>query len=110
MKGWVGDGLTGVKIHELLGRRGVVVPERTVQRYVRNNCGRRRGQAVTVRVADGEPRDELQGDFGRMGHLEVDGRRRVVWALIFTASYSRHCFVWLSHRQTIGRYDLSIYT
>ena len=55
----------------------------------------------TVRVADGEPGDELQVDFGRMGHLEVDGRRRVVWALIFTASFSRHCFVWLSHRQTI---------
>ena len=29
------------------------------------------------------------------------GRRRVVWALIFTACYSRHCFVWLTHRQTI---------
>jgi hypothetical protein len=28
------------------------------------------------------------------------GRRRVVWALIFTACYSRHCFVWLTHRQT----------
>ncbi len=53
VKGWVDDGLTGVKIHELLGRHGVVVPERTVQRYVRNNCGRRRGRAVTVRVADG---------------------------------------------------------
>lgn len=36
-----------------------------------------------------------------MGHLDVDGRRRVVWVLIFTASFSRHCFVWLSHRQTI---------
>lgn len=28
------------------------------------------------------------------------GRRRVVHALIFTACYSRHCFVWLSFRQT----------
>jgi hypothetical protein len=55
-----------------------------------------------VRVADGEPGDELQVDFGRMGHLDVDGRRRVVWALIFTACFSRHCFVWLSHRQTLG--------
>src|SRR4029453_15409053 len=26
--------------------------------------------------------------------------RRVVQALIFTACYSRHCFVWLTHRQT----------
>jgi hypothetical protein len=28
------------------------------------------------------------------------GRRRVVQALIFTACYSRHCFVWLTFRQT----------
>jgi hypothetical protein len=75
---------------------------RTVQRYVRDECGRRRGRGSTVRVADGEPGDELQVDFGRMGYLDVDGRRRVVWALVFTACYSRHCFVWLSHRQTLG--------
>ena len=99
--GWVEVGLTAVRIHELLARRGTVVPLRTVQRYVREVCGRRRGQGPTVRVADGEPGDELQVDFGRMGHLEVDGRRRVVWALIFTACYSRHCFVWLSHRQRL---------
>jgi hypothetical protein len=36
-----------------------------------------------------------------MGFLVEGGRRRVVWALIFTACYSRHCFVWLTHRQTI---------
>jgi transposase len=101
VKEWVTDELTGVKIHELLGRRGVVVPLRTVQRYVRDECGRHRGRGPTVRIADGEPGDELQVDFGRMGHLDVDGRRRVVWALIFTAVYSRHCFVWLSHRQTL---------
>jgi transposase len=100
--GWVAEGLTAVKIHELLGRRGVVVALRTVQRYVRDECGRRRGRGSTVRVADGEPGDELQVDFGRMGYLDVDGRRRVVWALVFTACYSRHCFVWLSHRQTLG--------
>ena len=54
----------------------------------------------TVRVADGEPGDELQVDFGRMGLLADNGRRRVVWALILTACYSRHTFVWLTFRQT----------
>lgn len=101
VSGWVSDGLTAVKIHELLERRGTRVPLRTVQRYVAEVCGRRRGQGATVRVADGEPGGELQVDFGRMGQLDVDGRRRVVWALIFTACYSRHTFVWLSLRQRI---------
>jgi hypothetical protein len=42
--GWVADDLTGVKIHELLGRQGVAVPLRTVQRYVLEVCGRSRGR------------------------------------------------------------------
>ena len=29
------------------------------------------------------------------------GRRRVVWALIFTACFSRHCFVWLTYQQRL---------
>jgi len=102
VKAWVGDDLTAVKIHELLERRGVIVPLRTVQRYVLEVCGRSRGRGPTVRVADGEPGDELQIDFGRMGFIfdPASGRRRTVYALIFTACYSRHCFVWLSFRQT----------
>ena len=100
---WVEDDLTAVKMTELLARRGVEIPERTVQRYVAQVCGRTRGRGLTVRVADGAPGDELQIDFGRMGLLfDPDtGRDRVVQALIFTAVFSRHCFVWLTFRQTI---------
>jgi transposase len=99
---WVDDDLTGIKICELLERRGVRVPSRTVQRYIAEVLGRRRGRGSTVRVADGEPGDELQVDFGRMGLVfdPATGRDRVVHALIFTAVFSRHCFVWLTHRQT----------
>ena len=99
---WVADDLTGVKITELLERRGVVVPSRTTQRYVAEVLGRCRGRGPTVRVNDGEPGDELQVDFGRMGLIfdPAAGRDRVVHALIFTAGFSRHCFIWLTHRQT----------
>ena len=86
------DDLTAVKMHELLEREGVGVPLRTVQRYVAESCGRTLGQGPTVRVADGEPGDECQVDFGRM-ELVFDpatGRHRVTHALIFTACYSRH--------------------
>ena len=104
LKGWlVDEHLTVVKVHELLGRQGIEVPQRTVHRYALEVLGvGRSARGVTVRVADGEPGVELQVDFGKMGLIfdSVAGRRRVCWALIFTACYSRHCFVWLSFSQT----------
>jgi hypothetical protein len=105
LKVWlVDEKLTAVKAGELLARRGVVVPERTLHRYALEVLGvGRSARGVTVRVADGEPGLELQVDFGRMGLVfdSVTGRRRVCWALVFTACYSRHCFVWLSFNQTL---------
>jgi len=104
LKTWlVTEGLTAVKAHELLGRRGVVVPERTLHRYALEVLGvGRSARTTTVRVADGEPGGELQVDFGKMGLVPDPeaGRCRVCQALIFTACYSRHCFVWLTFTQT----------
>jgi hypothetical protein len=104
LKVWlVDDGLTVVKAGELLARRGTVVPERTLHRYALEVLGvGRSARGTTVRVADGEPGAELQIDFGKMGLIDDpgSGRRRVVQALIFTACFSRHCFVWLSFTQT----------
>jgi hypothetical protein len=104
LKAWLVDQhLTAVKVTELLERKGVVVPERTVQRYALGVLGvGRSARARTLRVADGEPSSELQVDFGKMGLVAdpASGRKRVCWALIFTACYSRHGFVWLSFRQT----------
>jgi transposase len=104
VKGWlVDDKLTIVKARELLAREGVVVPERTLHRYASEELGvSRTSRGVTVRVADGEPGGELQVDFGRLGLIPDGdpGKRRVVHALIFTAAFSRHMFVWLTFRQT----------
>jgi transposase len=102
LKAKLDAGLRLTKVHELLGRRGVRVPYRTLHRF----CAAELefgGQRKTVRVADGEPGKELQVDFGRMGLLAEgpEGRRRQCWALIFTACYSRHQFCWLSFRQTL---------
>ncbi len=95
--------LTVVKAHDLLGRQGVDVPQRTLHRYALEVLGvGRSARDATVRVADGEPGGECQVDFGQMGLIadpDAD-RRRVCHALIFTAAYSRHCFVWLSFTQT----------
>jgi transposase len=96
-------GLSVVKIGVLLERRGVVVPYRTLHRFCVERCGFGR-TAATVRVADGEPGMECQLDFGYLGLLAdpVTGRQRKVQALIFTACYSRHMFVWLSFTQTLA--------
>jgi transposase len=104
LKTWlVDEKLTVVKTHELLIRQGIIVPQRTLHRYALEVLGvGRSARRSTVPVADGEPGAELQVDFGKMGLIfdPVTGRRRVCWALIFTAVYSRHCFVWLSFTQT----------
>ena len=98
---WIGKGLQLTNIHGKLARRGVVVPYRTLHRFAVERCGFGRRQP-TVRVADGKPGHECQLDFGRLGlmHDPDTGRRRVVHALIFTAVFSRHMFVWLSFAQT----------
>jgi transposase len=103
IEGWVRQGLSVVKIGVLLERRGVVVPYRTLHRFCVERCGFGR-TAVTVRVADGEPGVECQLDFGYLGMLAdpVTRRQRKVHALIFTACYSRHMFVWLSFTQTLA--------
>jgi transposase len=101
----VKQGLSVVKIGVLLQRQGVVVPYRTLHRFCVERCGFGR-TAATVRVADGEPGAECQLDFGYLGLLAdpVTGRQRKVHALIFTACYSRHMFVWLSFTQSLAAF------
>lgn len=99
IKEWVAQDLTVVKIGILLARRGVVVPHRTLARFAVERCGAGR-RTVTVRVDDPPPGVELQVDFGRLGLVADGERRRVCWALIFTACFSRHQFVWPTFHQT----------
>ncbi len=101
--GWVTERVPVVKMGELLARRSVVVPERTLHRYVAEHFGSTMANASTVPLADCEPGAELQVDWAKVGFI-VDrdtGRRRSVWALLFTSVFSRHCFVWLSHSQAL---------
>ena len=96
------DPLSIVKIEQLLARRGLVVPYRTLHRFAVERCGFRVG-STTVRVVDGEPGVECQLDFAQLGllHDPETGKKRRVHALIFTAVVSRHMFVWLTYSQTL---------
>ncbi len=95
--------LTITKIEVLLARQGCVVPYRTLHRFATERCGFGR-KDLTVRVVDGDPGVECQVDFGYLGMLTdpEDGRARKVHALIVTAVYSRHMFVWLTYSQTLA--------
>ena len=102
IRAWVRGGLTTVKIGDLLAREGTAVPYRTLARFVAERCEGGRSRA-TVRVDDGEPGAECQLDFARMGLVpDPDtGRRRLAHALIFTAVFSRHMFVYFTFAQTL---------
>lgn len=56
-----------------------------------------------MRLPDPEPGSELQVDFGRMGllHDPGAGRSRVRHALVCTAAFSRHTFVWPTFSQAL---------
>lgn len=83
-----------VRIHELLVRENVQVSYNTLRRFVQRELGLG-APRVTVRLADTAPGEEAQADFGHVGWLvDSDGKRRRLWVLIVTLSYSRHMFVW----------------
>jgi transposase len=101
LTGWLEDEkLTLTKAHIKLGRMGVVVSYSTLYRYAREELGFG-GQKVTVRMADTEPGEVAQIDFGKMGLVFDPGsnRNRVLHALVVTLVMSRHLYVYLTHRQ-----------
>ena len=68
-----------------MARQGVVVAERTLQRYALKvlSVGRS-ARDTTLRVADCEPGSELQVDFGKTGLVPdpASGRKKVCWSLL----------------------------
>lgn len=81
-------GLRLTKVRKLLKRHtGQDVPYRTFHRFASEELGFG-GKKTTVRVADCDPGQELQVDFGRMGVVDWDGsgRKRTLWALLFKGS------------------------
>ncbi len=96
IRGWVQEGCHGPKLARLVQRTtGVPVPLRTVQRFVAEDLGVTTGQGDTVRVVDPDP-GLLEVDFLELGEFtEIGtGKTRKMYALLCTAGFSRHQFVW----------------
>ena len=100
LRDWHQQGCRGPKLVELLARHtGVVVPLRTLQRFVTDEL---EAAPTTVRVADPPPGQILEIDFAEVGRLAVDGKRGPkLFALLCTASRSRYSFAWPCLDQTL---------
>ena len=91
--------LTMVRIHELLARDGTDVSYATLRRWAQTTLGVS-GRSPTVRVDDPPAGEEAQIDFGLMGYVASDGKRRKLHVLIVTLPMSRYQFVWPTFLQT----------
>ncbi|MBI4318746.1 MAG: IS21 family transposase [Chloroflexi bacterium] len=103
IKGHLDKNVRLTKIRKLIRRQnGPDIPYATLNRFAIQELGFGH-QRVTVRVDDGEAGGEVQVDFGRMGLLPdpATGRRRICWALIFTAVFSRHLYAYLTFDQSL---------
>ncbi|MFC2173923.1 IS21 family transposase [Acidobacteriota bacterium] len=96
-------GLKLTKVHQLLTRQGVQVSYSSLYRFsVKHfDFGRRQG---TVRMADVDPGELAEVDFGRLGLVPDPeaGRNRVLYGLVVTLVFSRHQYVHLTHSQKLG--------
>lgn len=89
-----------VRVRELLVRQGVTVGYTTLRRFAAKELGWNQ-RPPTVLLTDPPPGQEAQVDFGLMGWVtDADGRRRKLYVLVITLSWSRYQFVYPSWEQT----------
>jgi hypothetical protein len=98
VRGWLeDDGLTVVKVHDLLAKRGGGAVSHLVP-LAAEELGFRRLRE-TVRVADLDPGRELQVDFGRVGLASVEHAQARHTSLRATAQVAE---TWLWFRSTMS--------
>jgi len=97
-------GLKLTKVHRLLTRQGVDVPYSSLHRFAVAQCGFQERQRLTVRMADTQPGEVAEVDFGRLGIVwdPKTEKRRVHHALLVTLVHSRHQYVHVCASQKLG--------
>lgn len=97
-------GLRLTKVRQLLERRGVQIPYSSLHRFAVNHCGFGKSQRATVRMAECEPGELAEVDFGRLGLVPdpETGHRRLAWALLVVLVHSRHQYVHITFSQKLA--------
>lgn len=105
IKQWIKkDRLRLTRIQDLLAQNQCLVAYTSLRRYVGRRGWSGRSSNATVRLADTEPGQIAEVDFGRMGMMwdPEKGRKRVVWVMLIVLNYSRHSFVWPLYSQQLS--------
>jgi len=100
-------GLKLTKVRQLLERQGVRIPYSSLHRFAVNHCGFGKSQRSTVRMAECEPGELAEVDFGRLGLVPDPeagdpGRRRMAWALLVVLVHSRHQYTHITFSQKLA--------
>jgi hypothetical protein len=97
-------GLRLTRVRQLLQRRGVHVAYSSLHRFAVQHCDFGKSGRATVRMAECEPGELAEVDFGKLGLVPdpETGRRRVAWALSVILVHSRHQYVHITFSQKLA--------
>lgn len=96
------DDLTLTKVHMKLLRSGVETSYSSLYRFTQEHIGMP-GNHGTVRMAETEPGEVAEVDFGRLGYLfdTAVNRLRALYALVVTLVFSRYQYVHITRKQDL---------
>jgi transposase len=94
--------LTLTKVHMKLLRNGVETSYSSLYRFTQEHIGMP-GNHGTVRMAETEPGEVAEVDFGRLGYLfdNALNRLRALYALVVTLVFSRYQYVHVTRKQDL---------
>ena len=97
-----GERLTLTKVHMKLLRTGVETSYSSLYRFAQEHIGIP-GKHGTVRMAETEPGEVAEVDFGRLGYLfdNVLNQLRALYALVVTLVFSRYQYVHITRKQDL---------
>lgn len=96
------DNLTLTKVHLKLLRNGVDVSYSSLYRFAQEQVGFG-GSQETVRMAETEPGEAAEVDFGRLGYMfdKAFNRMKALYALVVALIFSRYQYVHVTHKQDL---------